>query len=164
MVTGGSADCFTSGQWCEDNQLTCKLTTHLAGRNSKNYPQIDEHDRHQCTDCGSVFTGKKKLQYHIRIKHCGKRFVCLQCQCTFASGSGLREHVKHIHQKLARYQCQTCGKGYSHRSNYDDHVAVHTGVKRNVCPICQAHFTFKPSLKTHILRFHPNDASRVCGL
>ena len=43
-------------------------------------------------------------------------FVCPQYQCTFASRGGLRDHVKHIHHKLARYHCVQCGKGYSIRS------------------------------------------------
>ena len=46
------------------------------------------------------------------------------------------EHVKHkiyyIHENAARYRCETCGKGFSVRSHYYDHLAAHTGVK-DIC-------------------------------
>ena len=85
------------------------------------------------------------------------RIACSQCACTFASKGGLNEHVKCVHLGLARYQCAICGKGYSRRSNYHDHLATHTGTKRHVCIICQKQFTFKHGLKAHVLRFHVND-------
>ena len=71
------------------------------------------------------------------------------------SKGGLREHVQYIHQN-ARYQCETCGKGYANRTHFVDHLARHTGVKRNVCSVCQASFAYKHGLKAHVLRFHPN--------
>ena len=84
------------------------------------------------------------------------RFMCPLCQCTFASKAGLKGHVTHVHQKLAKYLCETCGKGYSVRSNYMDHIATHSGTRRHVCSMCQRQFTFKHSLKSHMLRFHTN--------
>ena len=87
------------------------------------------------------------------------RFACSQCPWTFASKGGLNDHVKLVHQRLARYRCETCGKGYSRRSNYYDHLATHTGTKRHVCVVCQRQFTFKNSLKAHVLRFHVNALS-----
>ncbi len=83
---------------------------------------------HKCTFCGAAYKYRCQLLHHIKSMHAGKRFVCPQCQCTLSTRRGLTEHVKHVHQKLARYQCQHCSKGYSHRSNYLDHLATHTGV------------------------------------
>ena len=69
---------------------------------------------------------------------------------------GLKRHVRHVHQKLVKFRCQICDKGYHDRRNYHDHMATHAGVKRNVCTICQAQFTFDRSLKAHVMSFHPN--------
>ena len=124
--------------------------THAEIKND-NCRQIQEPVRHVR---GSVSKGKTSLGQDTRTKCAGARFVCPQCQCTLSSRGGLTEHVKIVHQKLARYQCQHCVKGYSHRINYLDHLATHTGVKRYVCSVCQQQFTFKCSLKKHMLRFH----------
>ena len=50
---------------------------------------------------------------HVNADHNGSimRFDCPQCPCTYASKCGLNRHVHLIHEKLSRYQCETCGKG-----------------------------------------------------
>ena len=117
--------------------------------------------RIHCTECGVWFKGKRQLIEHCRARHGGKRLACPQCLCTFVSTSGLKEHIKHIHEKLARYQCEQCGKGFSIRSNYYDHLAAHSGSRRNTCTICQKQFIYRHSLKTHVLRFHPSEAAQM---
>ena len=163
MYLGRPGGCFTTGQAYKAGK--CTELTALLANNEQN--QISCHQTfvhsteglHKCADCGSVFNRRKQLLYHVKTKHMSKRFVCSQCLYTFASRGGVTEHVKHVHQKLARYQCAHCGKGYSHRSHYLDHLATHTGVKRNVCPICQRQFTFGHSLKEHIVRIHPSESA-----
>ena len=92
---------------------------------------------------GSVSKERSSLGHDSMTKCADMRFVCPQCRCALSTKCGLTEHVKHAHQKIARYKCQHCGKGYSQRNNYLDHLATHTGVKGNVCPVCQRQFTFK---------------------
>ena len=110
----------------------------------------------KCPYCRLLFTTDRELCDHIRTQHADRRYACVQCACTFASKEGLNRHVRHVHQKLVKFRCQICGKGYDDRRNYYDHMATHTGVKRNVCTICQAQFTFERSLKVHVMRFHPD--------
>ena len=148
--SGGPASRFPSGQF---GQLPTKVLRN---------PPVSKHnwerfkpDSHQCVDCGAVFNDAAQLDCHVRSKHAGMRFACPHCQRTFAWKSGLNEHVKFTHQKLSRYRCETCGKRYAHRSDYYDHLATHTGVKRNVCPVCLKGFTWKSSMKAHMLQFHP---------
>ena len=109
-----------------------------------------------CPYCRSLFTTDGELCDHIRSQHADRRYSCLQCPRTFVSMGVLNSHVRNIHQKLVKFRCQICGKGYDGRINYHDHMATHAGVKRNVCTICQAQFTFKRSLKVHVMRFHPD--------
>ena len=92
---------------------------------------------------GSVSKDGSSLDRHGTTKCAGLRFVCPQCQCSLSSLGGLTQHVKHVHQKLTSYRCEHCGKGYSHRINYLDHLATHIGVKRYICSICQQQFTLK---------------------
>ena len=142
---------FETGQSCEGQRFACKMTRIHATFELPKCQLTHDKDRH----CGSVVTGKRKLRDHIRTRHSEGYLVCSQCHVTFATVSGLNYHVRHVHHKLARYRCETCGKAFSSPSNYHDHVATHTGVKRNICPVCQDHFTFRHNLKRHILNFHP---------
>ena len=112
-------------------------------------------ERNQCGHCGLLLSTQVNLWDHVRTLHARGRFSCPHCECTFASRSGMNQHVKHIHQKLALYQCECCGKGYASRLNYLDHIATHTGTKRHVCHVCQKEFTFKHSLTKHVARHHP---------
>ena len=163
MYTGGPDGRFPAAHAHSRQLLTAKMETYIPSvvePNQNIFEQTLEHFRHsshRCIYCGLFFKGKSQLWYHIRTKHADRLFECPHCRCKLASRGGLNQHVRHIHQKLARYQCETCGKGYSNRSNYFDHRATHTGIKRNVCTICQKQFTFKPGLKAHFMRAHPDE-------
>ena len=109
-----------------------------------------------CPYCRSLFTTVRDMCDHIRTQHADRRYSCLQCPCTFGSTFALNRHVRHVHQKLVKFRCQICGKGYDECRNYHDHMATHAGVKRNVCTICQTQFTFERSLKAHVMHFHPD--------
>ena len=90
-----------------------------------------------------------------------KQYACPQCQRSYVTKCGLKQHVDIIHKKQFRYWCETCGKGFIVRSAYHDHIAAHTGVKRHTCSICEMKFTYKSSLKKHVLHFHPNEAANI---
>ena len=119
------------------------------GRNPPSFPE-----RRQCTARGPAFKDISPLPYRARTELVGNRFTCSRCPCTYSSKGGLTEHVRHIHDNASRYRCETCGKGFSIRSHYYDHIAAHTGVKR-YCSVCLKEFTSTRSLKGHMLHFHP---------
>ena len=107
------------------------------------------------TERGSTFKDTNPLPYHTNTGQVDKRFTCPRCPCTYSSKGSLTEHLRHIHDNASRYRCETCGKGFSIRSYYYDHLAAHTGVKRYVCSVCLREFTLKCNLKAHMLHFHP---------
>ena len=106
--------------------------------------------------CRLLFTTDRELCDHIRTQHADIRYSCQQCSCTFVSMYVLNRHVRNIHQKLVKFRCQICDKGHNDRRDYHDHMATHAGVKRNVCTICQAQFTFESGLKAHVMNLHPD--------
>ena len=129
------------------------------GRKHPSFPEP-----YQCTELSSACKDTEHrdtnpLPYRARTEHVAKRFVCPRCPCTYSCKSSLNEHVRHIHENASRYRCDTCGKGFSIRSNYYDHLAAHSGVKRYACPTCKTQFTFRNDLKVHVVRFHPDVAS-----
>ena len=157
MCTGGPARCFSTEQGGRLATNVAKQLPSVADSNTKSCQQTHEHFEHY----KSQFKEKCQLVEHVRAEHRVKPVACQQCPCTFARRNGLIQHVKRVHQNLHRYRCEICRKGFSVRSHYFDHVAAHTGSKRNICTICQTQFTYKRGLKAHVLRFHPNEAHHM---
>ena len=95
------------------------------------------------------------------MMHRDRQFACAHCQRSYISVSGLTQHVNKTHKKLYRYRCETCERGFMDLSLYYDHVASHTGVRRHTCSICEMKFTYKTSLRTHVLHIHPNETAHI---
>ena len=105
--------------------------------------------------------GPAAIPYHTRAEHVGKCFTCPRCPSTYASKSGLTEHVRHIHENASRYRCDTCGKGFSIRSHYYDYDAIRTSIIRDyVCTKCMEEFTLNRHLKAHMLHFHSAETAQ----
>ena len=162
VCTVGPASRTTARQCDKGRYGGTSSTTKVGELDRNSYREMHDYSTHKCPHCGSSFKEKGQLTEHVRAKHMDSRFGCLQCRRTFVTKGGLSEHVRRIHQKLSRYRCETCGKDFYIRSNYYDHLATHTGVKRHICPMCQKQFTFKRGLKAHVLSFHPNDINCIC--
>ena len=161
VVTAGQASRFPAGP--NDETLTVNIHNATGALTT----QTREDFSHRYPSCDVGFTERRQLLQHIRATHEGRqytshqgtRYTCPQCQCSCVSKNGLNEHVKLVHEKFVRYRCKTCGKGYSRRAHYHDHLATHTAVKLNICTVCRRQFTFRESLKKHVRRFHPSEAT-----
>ena len=119
----------------------------------------------KCADftCTSADGSSNLADPNLNIHDEGGRFMCAEtdCQCSYVSKSGLKRHMNRMHNQLYRYRCETCERGFMDRSRYYDHVAAHTGVKRHTCSICEMRFTYKTSLRTHVLHIHPNEDAHI---
>ena len=119
---------------------------------------------HKCADFTftSVNGSSSLADPNLNI-HEGGRFICPEtdCQCSYVSKGGLKTHTNMMHNKLYRYRCETCERGYMDRCRYYDHVSAHTGVKRHTCSICEMKFMNNASLRTHVLHIHPNEAAHI---
>ena len=152
-----------NGQKCADFTLTSASGISSIADLILNIRQrLHEHSKYTCKPCGSTFESMDQLLCH-ETTHEGERFVCAEvdCLCSYASKSGLKKHVNTMHNKVYRYQCETCDRGFTCRSRYYDHLAAHTGVKRHTCTICGMKFMNKSSLKTHVLHFHPKETAHI---
>ena len=81
-----------------------------------------------CTLCGAKFRNNSQLYYHKKLPNC-------QAQKT--------------EEKVAEYECETCGKGFISLSGYNNHQLTHTGEKPHSCQLCGDTFRFKSQLYTH---------------
>ena len=161
-VSRGQTGHSDSGQKCTDFTFTSvNDSSSLAHPNLDRTRHLREHSDYNCRHCGSEFKDRNQMLYHVKTMHDGRQFACRQCQRSYSSKGGLTEHVKKMHNNLTRYRCETCRKGFMNRSLYYDHVAAHTGVKRHTCSMCEMRFTNKCTLKTHVKRFHPDEAVNI---
>ena len=145
MFTGDPSQCFHSAPNNNNHQGS--------DLNDKSTDSVDRSEQTRgCLipgtrgHCGSEFAGVNKLP---------PRFECPICARTFTRRFGLTQHVQHIHDKNSRYKCEKCGKGFCIRSDYHDHMTAHTGVKRNMCIVCQKRFTYTRDMRAHASRCHP---------
>ena len=154
-----------NGDQCNDfTSPSADIPPRVGDPNLEGSQDRHEHREHMCKQCGSEFNRSSQLWLHLNAEHdycsCNsRRFACPQCLRTYSSKGGLDRHVNLIHKKLSRFQCETCGKGLADRTRYLDHIVTHTGFKRHVCPICHMYFTYKSSLKYHVLNVHQNEAA-----
>lgn len=80
-----------------------------------------------CTQCGSLFTYRTSLSYHIHHL-CGVKeniIKCDDCGKFFKTQKCLKEH-KFLHKEEARFQCNRCGKFFSHRAGLRKHTFICT--------------------------------------
>ena len=143
VFTGGSSRRFHSAPNINTNQQSSDLSGNIVDHSEQTRGCLKPGARGRCV---SEFAGMNKLP---------PRFGCPICARTFTRRGGLTQHVKHIHDKNSRYKCESCGKGFCVRLDYFDHVAAHTGVKRNLCIVCKKRFTYSRDLRAHVSRCHP---------
>lgn len=73
-----------------------------------------------------------------------------------ASSNGLevvlRRRSRPLHDENGRWVCDVCGKIYNRGDSLAHHRSIHRG--DTICPICQAVFTRKYTMRCHLVNVH----------
>ncbi|CAM4664439.1 unnamed protein product [Leuciscus chuanchicus] len=97
-----------------------------------------------------------KTEENITQKQAGKSgvkgsFTCSECGKSFIYKSDFNEHMM-IHTGEKPFSCSLCGKSYRHKGHLNVHMKVHTGEKPFTCTQCGKSFISKRNLNYHLLR------------
>ena len=81
----------------------------------------------ECDECSESYSLRKNLLRHKRHKHGNPQvFTCKHCVYKTMKKENLEQHVRSQHEKI-REICETCGNGFSDKSNLNRHLRMFHG-------------------------------------
>ena len=102
----------------------------------------------KCVHCALLCKTIGELNEHFGTKH--RKLKCQDCDKTFTKPRSYQKHL-YLHKK-PNHQCDTCGKGFSFRSQLNSHMPVHASARTHCCTTsgCGKSFTHVGDLKKHL--------------
>ncbi|XP_043504988.1 protein bric-a-brac 1-like isoform X3 [Polistes fuscatus] len=115
--------------------------------------------KHQLADVGHLLSkpstsGERLAQEAVQEpKHEASPYGNQQQSATsFLYQEGVRRRSKPLHDESGRWVCDVCGRTYNRGDSLAHHRSIHRG--DTVCPICQAVFTRKYTMRCHMVNVH----------
>ena len=110
--------------------------------------------KYQCEFCDRSFYMKSEWLVHHR-GHTGERpFECKECNVSFPMRNQFNNHLRKVHGRERRFQCEFCGKEFYGKSEWMSHKRAHSRERPFECIMCPKSFKYKRDLKKHKEKAH----------
>ncbi|ESP02207.1 hypothetical protein LOTGIDRAFT_67020, partial [Lottia gigantea] len=83
--------------------------------------------------------------------------ACQVCGLIFHKPKLLTRHIKKMHDKIKKYLCRFCPKGFNDKFDLKRHTRIHTGIKPFKCHNCGKGFSQRCSLEAHERKVHSQE-------
>lgn len=124
----------------------------------------------ECDECDKSFTSEYKLFKHHKMHEKGSTYnttiastskesiiACDLCGITIKACS-MRNHIRNVHMKVAKFECDYCGKKCFKKSGLRYHIQRHIPMRYrerlHECGICLDRFFTKNCLQVHFKSKH----------
>ena len=144
ILTNGRIEYLVKWNGCEDNSWEC--IDYLAYK-----VIIDNFERNN--DPKSIIM-EHKSKHHDDNQPTEFLFQCELCTYSSKLKIGLRKHIKRVHEKTMKHQCEYCGKCFSGFNDKNRHVEyVHNSMMFD-CNYCEKSFRQEFLLDRHVMHDH----------
>ncbi|XP_048485742.1 zinc finger protein 652-A isoform X21 [Plutella xylostella] len=142
---------------------SCKQRFPSTAAKRKHFEESKKCMTFSCPFCEERFMFWEARERHLVAEH-GKAkqtFPCKECKEVFPTRHSLYTHfkAKHTHGHV----CQHCGKRYSMKAKFEEHLLTHSGEKPHKCALCEKTFHTKKHLSGHIQTHCDTKSCPICN-
>jgi KRAB domain-containing zinc finger protein len=132
--------------------------------NTKMKEHLARHSKYPCPDCDKIYSGKYRLNKHIKSSHSGVQ-NCDICGLQYLNQDSLKAHIRNVHHSEYNFPCDECDKKCTSYSGLKKHkISAHGKCFLGItCDKCGKKIKNSTRLKEHIIRKHTSIEDRPFG-